>query len=660
MPVGRSRDGAWCGRVPVGHRNQGEPTTMASSQQGGRVGLIAAALLLGGWAQSVQAQVNVIAGIKVEGARYVSPDGVLGTVNETLKVGDAFDPDSAEDQAKLEQARRAVVVLGFFEDVTTAVQRGDQGVTITFSVAEKKRIERITFVGNTIFTDDQLLAVIASRPGQIIDTATIRRDCAHIQSFYKDNRRLASYVTAEPDRFGVLSFIISEAVVEDVVFEGLKKTKRGFVRRAARIKAGDVFDGKAIERDGLAVLNVGVFEEVKVDFRQGVKDPERGIIVVFVCKEKRTGMASFGAGYSSIDHFVGILTLSEGNFRGRGERVSATVEVGGRQSYEVAFFEPSLDQHGLSLEVNVFDTDRNRQFLPGATVTATDSIFDEKRTGFMLALSRPVTRRVRGTFRLRKEEISDPMFQVSRILGPAPGTEESGTSGPGARSRRRNPKPPPTPDPNLPPDNPEPGETPLPLVVNAPLADVDLSSATIGITRDTRDIIFSPTRGDYASVYAEQAGLFGGSAFTKLTVDLRRFYKVNRAKHVIALRLLGGTTLGDVPLVESFSAGGAYTIRGYREDRFRGKSMAVASAEYRYPVTKQVSAVAFVDAGDAWGGYFATKIPGFVIPSEHESFQLNVGYGIGVRLSTQFGQLRLDWGLGNEGSEIHFSFGEAF
>ncbi len=212
----------------------------------------------------------------------------------------------------------------------------------------------------------------------------------------------------------------------------------------------------------------------------------------------------------------------------------------------------------------------------------------------------------------------------------------------------------------MPPENSEPGETPLPLVVNAPLGDVNLSSAALGISRDTRDIVFSPTRGYYASLSAEQAGLFGGTDFTKFTVDLRRFVKVNRAKHVLAFRFLGGTTLGDVPLVESFSAGGAYTIRGFREDRFRGKHMVVASAEYRYPLTNQVTAVAFLDAGDAFGGFFPTRIPGFVIPAEHEDFRLNLGYGVGARLSTQFGQLRLDWGRSTEGSEVHFSFGEAF
>jgi outer membrane protein insertion porin family len=620
---------------------------------------LAAVLLLLAGGGVAHPQPNVIADIRVEGARYLSADGIIVEIGKTLKVGDPFNPEAPEDQEKLERARRAVMELGAFESVQAAVQRGDTGVALVFSVVEKQRIERIAFVGNTIFTDDQLLDVIVSRPGQIADNGTIRRDATRIEDFYKDGRRLARVV--DPlvvDRFGVLTFIISEAVIEDVIFEGRKKTKLSYLKPVIRVKPGEVYDGKAVERDALALLNLGVFDDVKVNFRQGVKDPERGVIIVFVVKEKHTGLASFGAGYSSIDQFVGVFTLSESNFRGRGERVSATVEIGGRQSYEVGFFEPRLDSHGTTVELNVFNTERRRQFMPGANLTTTDSEFDERREGFNLTTGRPIGRRLRASLRLRQEAISDPAFQVARVIAPAPGPPEPGAIRTPS-SGGRHPTPP---DPKMPPDKAEPGETPLPIVVYAPLADVNLSSVTLGLTRDTRDLLFSPTRGYYASLFLEQAGVLGGdSNFTKASVDLRRYVKISRKKHVIAFRLAGGTTIGEVPLVESFSAGGAYTIRGYREDRFRGKNMIIGSAEYRHPITKSVTGVAFIDAGDAFGGNFPTKVPGFLIPAEDQEFRLNVGYGVGIRLAIQsLGTLRLDWGKGSEGSEVHFSFGEAF
>ncbi len=619
------------------------------------------ALALGLACQTAWSQANTIADIKVEGCRFVSPDGVLAAINKFIKVGDPFDPQSAEDQAKLESARRAAIELGFFERVAATVQPGDQGITLTFSVVEKQRIERITFVGNTIFTDDELLDVIVSRPGQIIDNTTLSRDARHIEEYYGDHRRMAAVLEAGTDRFGVVTFVISERLIEGVVIEGLKKTKLFVVKRKVKAKPGDVLDEEAIQNDMRAIYNLNLFDDVKVDFRQGVKDPERGTIVVFVVKEKRTGTLTAGIGYSSIESFVGIVSAQETNFRGRGERIKASIEFGGRESYELGFYEPSLDRAGTTLDVNVFDTERRRQFLPGGSFSTANREFDERRKGFNLTLGRPLSDDLSVSVRVRQEQISDPFFQVSRTISPgagAIGTLQTYPPGFGGR-RKRIPGSPSNPD--LRPDRPEPGDTLLPVTVFAPLAEEDLSSVTLGAMMDTRDIIMDPTRGGFNSLYLEQAGIFGGdSDFTKLSIDLRRYLKVTPRKHVVAVRLLAGTTVGDVPLVESFTVGGAYTLRGYPEDRFRGENMAIFSAEYRWPLTKQITGVGFVDIGDAWGGKFPTKVPGFVIPAEHESFDPNFGVGAGVRLKTGFGTLRLDMGRGDEGSEVHLSFGHTF
>ncbi len=634
--------------------------TSAGTRQ--RVGLMAlVGLLLGLASPAVWSQANVIANIKVEGCQFVSPDGVLAKINETLKVGDPFNPDDPADQTKLEETRRAVMALNFFESVRTAVERGDEGVTIAFGVVEKKRIQRVTFVGNTIFADDQLLDQIASRPGQIIDAATLRRDAQKLSDYYTANGRMAGLVAPSVDDFGVVTFVITEAIVEDVVVEGLKKTKPGYVRRQIKTKPGDVYDEQAIRKDILAIYNLGSFEEPTVQYRAGVKDPERGIIVVITLKEKRTGTATAGVGYGSLDGVVGVVSAQETNFRGRGERVTTSIQFGGRQSYELGFSEPYLDAAGTSFEVNVFDTERRRQFLTGGSYSTGDREFDERRKGFNVTVSRPMAESLRLSFRIRKEQISDPYFQVSRTI--APGGGYVGLSG-GLPTRYRNdddvPVPPSNPDLN--PDIAEPGDTLLPLDVYAPLADENLSTATLGALFDTRDIIQNPTRGLFSSLFVEQAGVLGGdSSFTKLSLDARTYRQMPNSDHTIALRLLAGTTLGDVPLVESFSVGGAYALRGYSEDRFRGENMAVFMAEYRVPINKSLTAVGFLDVGDAWGGVFPTKAPGFVIPAEHDSFTANLGIGAGARIDVgPFGKMRLDVGRGSEGTEVHLSFGQTF
>ena len=181
------------------------------------------------------------------------------------------------------------------------------------------------------------------------------------------------------------TFVIEEARVEDIVIEGLKRTDPEVVRRELTIQPGELFQEKDVTRDIQRIFNLGIFGNVTSDIRPGVKDPQRGIIVVIAVEEKRTGQASVAAGYSSLDNFVLVISLSENNFRGRGERVSANIELFGRTSYELSFFEPYIDARGTSLSVRVYDTERERRFLTSASATTENDTFDERRKGVTLA-----------------------------------------------------------------------------------------------------------------------------------------------------------------------------------------------------------------------------------------------------------------------------------
>ena len=67
---------------------------------------------------------------------------------------------------------------------------------------------------------------------------------------------------------------------------------------------------------------------------------------------------------------------------------------------------------------------------------------------------------------------------------------------------------------------------------------------------------------------------------------------------------------------------------------------------------KYVSVVAFGEVGDAWGG---TSNAVFSDPGR--SLKLRTTYGLGVRLNTPLGPLRLDYGIGNGEDKGRFSFG---
>ena len=170
------------------------------------------------------------------------------------------------------------------------------------------------------------------------------------------------------------------------------------------------------------------------------------------------------------------------------------------------------------------------------------------------------------------------------------------------------------------------------------------------------------------------------NTFAKYSVDLRRYLSkggprkdFNEKRKRIALRLMGGATSGQMPFSEQYFVGGAETLRGYQEDRFWGKYMLLASGEYRMPLGPSLTGVAFVDCGDAWGapiqyrqtvGVDQQGNPGLVDVingfAQHSNFSPNLGYGVGIRVNTPLGPLRLDYGFGSEGSRAHFSIGNVF
>jgi len=612
------------------------------------------------WAQEPQ----LIESVRIVGNDYIPKEGIQDEIKDILQPGQPYTPDRSR------AAQQAVLAMGYFEDVQITTEAGPRGVVVVVRVVEKQRVQKILFVGNTVVTDAALSDVIFTRVGHVVDDRIIRRDVRRVEDYYARQGYIAHVSKASVGQFGVLTFVIEEARIEDVLIEGLKKTKRIVVERELTIKPGELFQEKLVARDIQKIFNLGIFGNVTSDIRPGVKDPQRGIIVVLGIEEKRTGEASVAAGYSSLDNFVLIINVAENNFRGRAERVAANVELFGRTSYELSFFEPYVEKGGTSLSARVYDTQQRRRFLGGSEIGSGSGSgigsgsgngkFDERRTGVTVAVTRPLSPTTRVSVRLRSEVVSSSFFQATRTIGYNSGSVGAAATGRLPISEKQPPQPT---NPDLFPEEPEPGGSLGPIVIAAPLHPGGrLTSLQLGWIRDTRNLIANPTGGMYTSLTFEQAGsvLGGNTQFSKLQVEHRYYYKVSNQRDVLAARLMAGTTLGSLPLFESYAVGGANTMRGYQEDRFRGKSMVLLNVEYRRPISDRLTAVVFVDAGDAFGGFFPTVVPGFKIPASDATFRPHVGAGLGIRVVTPVGPIRLDFGWGDQGGQAHFSFGQTF
>ena len=171
-------------------------------------------------------------------------------------------------------------------------------------------------------------------------------------------------------------------------------------------------------------------------------------------------------------------------------------------------------------------------------------------------------------------------------------------------------------------------------------------SITLEHVTDTRDNVYEPTTGARASLSAEFAGFGGDFNFQKYTISDAQYFKVGHAQVLVA-RGQYGVGNGSISEYNQFRLGGQDTIRGYREDQFRGNRMALLSLEYRFPIVSKVTGALFTDYGGAWDSGFAPE-------------NLHGSVGVGLGLNTPIGPLRLDYGRGSQGGRVHFRVGGTF
>jgi len=221
-----------------------------------------------------------------------------------------------------------------------------------------------------------------------------------------------------------------------------------------------------------------------------------------------------------------------------------------------------------------------------------------------------------------------------------------------------------------------------------PLGLQNIASIIFSTTYDGRDDIFNPLRGVYLFGSEETAGGFiTGADFWRVIGDARQYIHVAEAA-AVATHLRGGyvrayAATKDVPYVERFFSGGAYSIRGYRE---RGVGPKVIVEGVEYPVGGDLLFTANVEfrfqlpftAGrrlpgiglnlaNTWAGLFIDGGNVWTDWRETEKVGLVYGAGFGIRYNTPVGPIRFDYGepifedsAGWRPGRFYLAFGHSF
>lgn len=520
----------------------------------------------------------------------------------SMKTGDMFTVNG------MNKDREAIYNTGYFYDLFPTFQKVPEGVVLTYHVLENPIIKSVEITGNTVYKTEDLRSCITVKDNEILNNRTLHENVQAIKEKYRNDGYILAKVTdMNIDKDGNLTLKINEGVLEGYKVKGNTKTKDYVILREMRQKPGQPFNSKQARRSMQRVYNLGFFEDVNIKMNPGVEP--NAVIMELDVKEKRTGTFGIGAGYSTADGVVGMVSIGDTNFRGTGDAVSITYEKSGNErdahGYSFSWRHPYIDKketvgtlriYNRTYEYDDYDTNGNRK-----------ESYMRKYYGGEITFGRPVSEYSTNYITLKNRVDEYVRHTVDGNLG-----NRSTAAWAGWRNKNF-------------------GTT---------------RSVTFEHVTDTRDNIYTPTHGGTVRLSAEVAGFGGDFSFQKMTIEDNRYYAVGHAQ-VLALRGQYGVGHGDISEFNQYKVGGQNSLRGYRDDQFRGDRMMLATVEYRFPIASKVQGALFTDWGAAWSsGYTPKDIHGSI--------------GVGLSLNTPLGPLRLDYGRGKDGGRVHFSVGGSF
>lgn len=523
---------------------------------------------------------------------------------------------------------------GVFSQITPAFSEVPEGVGITYQLASNPVVHDVAFTGNTIFTSDYLKSIMNIPQDSVLNFVLVNQKLKEIENMYlQQGYMLVSIPDVQVSSDGILHVNISEGVVEDFTIVGNDKTKDKVILREMKLKKGKPFNKFLASRSMERLYNTGYFEDVNMKLLPG-KENEHNVIIEIDVIEQKTGIVTVGAGYSDSDGTVGIVELGDTNFRGTGDKVNFHWEFGGAgdgKNYTISYTRPWINSNGDSLGASIF----NRIYTYDDYDAKGHEIaeYDKRRKGWNLTWGHVSDDYRTNYFNFDSTKESYDDHDGFDWGGRATDKFNNEYQKYGYSS-------------------PKDMEDAWRKVINDNFGTTN--SFTFTHVFDNRDNYFNASKGRRISFAAQWGGhgLGGDYDFYKFTAE-GRFYKGLGNGHILALRLMGGYIDGDVAYGNLFDLGGSNTLRGYEDDQFKGKKMYAATLEYRFPIAKRVQGVLFTDAGSTWG------LDNGKIPWYDDDDSLNWSVGVGLRLQTPIGPIRLDYGHGDQ-NKFHFSFGTQF
>lgn len=576
--------------------------------------------------------------------------------------------------ASVENIKAKYLNAGFvrvdIEQATLNIDEAKQKVFIEVSIneGEQYKFGKIQFLGNPTYKTEDLQAMVKFKQGAIYSQKDLDQTTNDIigkfgdDGYYYAQIRPISRIDDQTHTVDIDYYIdpVRPVYVRRINFTGNLKTKDEVLRREMRQLEGALASNQKIQLSRVRLMRTGFFKDVKVDVRPVPNSPDQ-VDVNYMVEEQPSGSSTIAAGYSQSGGITFQADLSQSNFMGTGNKVTASFSRSEtRDSYSLGLTDPFFTINGVSQSLNAYY--RKTKY---DNSNISNYVLDSY--GASLVYGYPINehQRLSGGFTLDSTKVrGGPYMGIANIKQLL---EDGGT-------------------------------------VNANTSDASFSKkymtygGILGWSYSSLDKPVFPTKG--MSHNLDLTLGFGDQTYQKAVYRGNIYFPMWKGTV-----LRGWTKLGyghNLPFYENFYAGGYGSVRGYeastlgpqsqgyiylangrrtaRGEEIGGNAMVTGGLELILPVpfkgdwANQVRPVLFVDAGQVYDTSKLDKqtvdILGLTNVSDltyiQQDKEIRYSAGVGVTWYTPIGPISLSYAqplndkVGDETEKVQFQIGSVF
>ena len=533
--------------------------------------------------------------------------------------------------------------------VSITPDKEDVYITINISEGPKYQVSDVKLAGDLQqVPESELQNLIKIKKDDIFNREKITESTKAMNSRLGNDGFAFSNVNAIPEinkeqHTASFTFFVDpgrKVYVRRIDIEGNERTRDDVIRREFRQVESGWYAADKIDRSKVRLNRTQFFSDVNIETPAVPGSTDQVDLKVKVT-ERNTGSIMFGAGLSSSEGLVGSFNVTQANFLGTGDRVSAQINTGSvNKTYSLSVTKPFYTPEGISLGYDIYRRDVNTSSLNVVT-------YNTSSYGAGIRFGVPLSEKNSISYGLTLDNT-----EVSALSADSP-----------VRYQQYCQK----------------------VSGSSTGCTMNSLTASLGWSNDSRDDILFPKKGELRRISGEITTPGLDMQMYKLTLQETWYKDVTKDLTVMLNGQFGyANSYGgkEFPFFKNFYVGGVNTVRGYAQGSIGpvclvgdtscgsntsttnmfmgGNKQIVANAELFMPVpfiknNNQFRLSAFIDAGNVYSMDQSVTLG-----------DLRYSAGMGVLWVSPFGPLKLVYAkpFNNQSTDktesIQFQMGQQF